>query len=827
MNAGRKGRRPRKTITFRKVNKPLPSPKPEASNEDEAKPVSANMPPNSLNLFRTTVVKIEASTDNAMAGQKPGNKEEIPDKQTIEEMIRSGSPNETKDSKNQLLVFRTIAPTETATPPPPPARISPDASPRTRPRRLGLLGSRKSLWREDSNSKSKRPIQFRSRLIPSSEPKLGPKSKRNPGFRVAKRMGRSPGGQLPRIDLAAMVRKVVGEPPVHFRSVSFQSATPDHIQSYSPAIITDDTNTSVTEDGLEGVHHAVQPTDHLRIVESPGTLANVESVQEPDIPESAEKTECMGSSKDNKTGGIESTASLEDNGANRNTEIYETAARIGKPENTAQMEKSERTAPTEPMGRITGFDDLARLLERNSLGSTPQRKARAAPERIRERLEAPNPNEESLQAAVEPLSQKLTTPPRRRSQSPSSGGHGSPPKAPSQKIDVVGFTPHAKFLTHALAVSGHRPTGIYVHSKHPLTQWGLEDRQITVYNQALVPVSSAPVPYPTYIFDRRRYSGGPNDKGFFDNLIVDMSAASGISFFKELKPRIDRWTTICLLHPGLGEMEMLNQKVFRDTASRPSFVLGTSTHNIAKMAGKMYSIQHRDRHPARILLHGVVDSMELSPSKMEPRARQQWIQTQNLIKIISSVPNLGVIPVPWYIYLDSKLPKMIFKSLADTISVILGLQYRHIAPNAPAMRLWDNLLDEILMVIEKFPELQTKGSPRLVYERLAGPTFRKTLLQYLACQEPNVSHWVSWVRYGGAVPIDYFNGYFVKRAKELGLQTPYNDMAIDAVKSRIAQRRLELDADIPQAYSPYMTDHDLISDGEPVNAIDANLLKGM
>jgi ketopantoate reductase len=666
--------------------------------------------------------------------------------------------------------------------------------------------------------KPKRPAHFRSI---SAERKLGLVRKGKGSGASAKpirlvdsrrkRAARRKGAKK-----SSLVRKVVGEPPVHFRSVSLHSATPVRVKSYSPAIIPDETEaganepdpierfkeTSIVDDGAEGACGVIKPSEDGTVVSGVGSTKSTEGLDNIKCAENAENLES-----------IESIESTRSNESTKNTENTEDAKSTGRPET---------------IGRTTSFDNSERLFNVKSLEPLRRKKSHLiSHSQNTERLETADFKVLFEQAVVESPSQKPTIPSRHGPHSGSSDNIGSGmSKDFSKRIDIVGFTPHTKFLTHSLSVSGHQPAGIYVHSKFPLTQWGLENREMTVYNQALAPISSTPVPYPTYIFDRRRYSGGPRDLGFFDNLIVDMSAASGISFFMELKARIDRRTTICLMHPGLGEMEMLNQKVFRDPANRPTYVLGYSTYNIAKMPGKMFSVQHRDAYPARILLHGVVEAYGTTTAETA-RAEEQRRQTQNLIQIMSSAPALNIVPVPWDIYLDSKLPKMIFRSLADTISVILGLQYRHIAPNAPAMRLWNNLLEEILFVISKFPELQAEGRPRRVYERLKGPTFRKTLMNYLACQEQNVSHWISWVRYGGGVPIDYFNGYFVKRAKELGLSTPYNDMAIDAVKSRIAQRRLELEADIPHNHSPYMSDHDLISDSEPINPLDMNLLKGM
>jgi len=803
--------------------KTSPTVQPEATKVEGTKRGPVDASTNSLSFFRSTHVKSKTYTNPVTATTEF-------DTNKVEEGEKNG--DQVKDSTtpaNSLLFFRRTVETPMSSSDPLGTSVhrhsqksrSAEADASTIQRDKEALGSSKE---PAVSAKPKRPAHFRSISAEKEKPGLVKEGK---GSSTSAKLIRLIGSRSKRATRrkaakkSSAVRKVVGEPPVHFRSVSLRSATPVHIKSYSPTITPDETKaganepdpiegvdeTSVVNDEVKGACGVVQPGEDSKVVES---VKSTKSTEDPENIKYAENTENL-----EPTETTETSESIESTGSNESIKSVENT----KNAESAKLPKTIR--------RTTSFDDSERLFNLNPLELPPKRKSHAIshPQNA-ERLETADFNALFEQAAVESPPQRPSIPDRRGPHSVSNHIRSGVSKDLSKRIDIVGFTPHTKFLAHSLSVSGHTPVGIYVHSKFPLTQWGLENREMTVYNQALAPVSSTPVPYPTYIFDRRRYSGGPRDLGFFDNLIVDMSAASGISFFMELKARIDRRTTICLMHPGLGEMEMLNQKVFRDPANRPSYVLGYSTYNIAKVSGKMFSIQHRDAYPARILLHGVVETYGTTTAEMA-RAEEQRRQTQNLIHIMSSVPPLNIVPVPWDIYLDSKLPKMIFKSLADTISVILGLQYRHIAPNAPAMRLWNNLLEEILFVISKFPELQAEGRPRRVYERLKGPTFRKTLLNYLACQDQNVSHWISWVRYGGGVPIDYFNGYFVKRAKELGLSTPYNDMAIDTVKSRIAQRRLELEADIPHNNSPYMSDHDLISDSEPINPIDMNLLKGM
>jgi hypothetical protein len=76
---------------------------------------------------------------------------------------------------------------------------------------------------------------------------------------------------------------------------------------------------------------------------------------------------------------------------------------------------------------------------------------------------------------------------------------------------------------------------------------------------------------------------------------------------------------------------------------------------------------------------------------------------------------------------------------------------------------------------------------------------------------------------GAEPPIDYFNGYFVRRAKELGLDHKHNSMAMEMVKARLATRRAELRTDIPLGRSPFMNDNDHIGGGQPISWLEDDL----
>jgi cytochrome b translational activator protein CBS2 len=388
----------------------------------------------------------------------------------------------------------------------------------------------------------------------------------------------------------------------------------------------------------------------------------------------------------------------------------------------------------------------------------------------------------------------------------------------SNKVHVLGFSSHARFLAHAVAsVPDRPPVGILTHHHIAMTRWGEENRTLSLYDHRGRPISSTNIPCPEPVFDPRRYLKNLRDTDYLDNILVDTSCNAVLPYLYTLKHRIDRRTTICLLHPGLGLVKRLNEQLFQDPTERPNLILGYSTHKVAKFSDSMYSI--RQKLPGQIYLYGVPKSPDSTLDKSSD-AYEGMRQTQHLIQLLSSTQGLDVVGLPWVKFLSAKLPRLIFSSVADSISVSLGCKYNQIWPNPHAMVMWEKLLDETLAIVSQIPELQARPKRLHHYTR---QSFRKKLQAFLVGQRFNTSPWIKMVRMGIEPPVDYFNGYFVRRAKELGLDHHQNSMAIEMVKARVSARRSELRTDIPLGASPYMVDGDYIGGGQPVPDLEDDL----
>ncbi|KAI1351029.1 hypothetical protein F5Y01DRAFT_132017 [Xylaria sp. FL0043] len=383
----------------------------------------------------------------------------------------------------------------------------------------------------------------------------------------------------------------------------------------------------------------------------------------------------------------------------------------------------------------------------------------------------------------------------------------------SNRVHMVGFHIQTRFVAHALASKHDIPVNFLVHQPIVMSRWGEEARELSLLTGQGHFVSSVGIPCPEPVTDPRYRYSQTSKKDFLDNVIISTTTGAILPSLHDLRDRIDRHTTICLLHPGLGLVERINEVLFPDPLDRPNFILGHFTHKLRKMPENIYSVKLRERRHLYLCGTPKFDDPALAKS---PAGREALQRTRHLIDLLTSAENLDAVGLTQVRFLLRKLPWVIFSSVADSICVVLGCRYDQIHPNAHAWAMWEELLDESVAIASRLPELQVMPHAA---EYFTSHSFRRKMRTYLVAQRKNYSPWVKQIRLGIDTPVNYFNGYLVRRAEELGLDHKLNSMAMEAVKARQNSRRWEIRLDM-LGVSQYMGDTDAIAGGQPVPSLD-------
>uniref|UniRef100_A0A8H7TUM6 Ketopantoate reductase C-terminal domain-containing protein n=1 Tax=Bionectria ochroleuca TaxID=29856 RepID=A0A8H7TUM6_BIOOC len=105
----------------------------------------------------------------------------------------------------------------------------------------------------------------------------------------------------------------------------------------------------------------------------------------------------------------------------------------------------------------------------------------------------------------------------------------------------------------------------------------------------------------------------------------------------------------------------------------------------------------------------------------------------------------------------------------------------------------ERLLDEITLTLEMLPELE---SSTVVRDYVRGNLIKRQLYKNIMAKRDAQSSLLYQVQHGHQTDIDYLNGYFLKRAKRIGLDLRMNKLMTDMVKAKTLQTRQRINTDV-------------------------------
>lgn len=362
-------------------------------------------------------------------------------------------------------------------------------------------------------------------------------------------------------------------------------------------------------------------------------------------------------------------------------------------------------------------------------------------------------------------------------------------EAKGRQVHILGSDPKAYFIAHQLA--GYEqldPVKLLIHQKIIWNNWEREGRQLLMLK------GSKRITRDRAVAEWIGRGKTAPSREPIEQLIVTLPCHATKRAIENILHRIDNRTTICLVQDGMGVVEELNTSLFQDPTKRPTFILGHLTASIGYHKQVFFSSMLRK--PGKLYLTALERGTQSAlPSyfKFHPPVERRPQGTQFLRTLVGT-EGLGAGGYSLENYLIKKLPAMVFQCIIEPMAIALDTTYDQVLRNEQAILLADELLAELYNVIWALPEL-TNGSK--VVEHCSMDALRRHTLTRLANKGASQSQQLSHVRAGKMVDIEYLNGYFVRRAKELGIKTPQNEIIIDVVKARIEGRQNELKGLVP------------------------------
>ncbi|RJE23346.1 hypothetical protein PHISCL_04332 [Aspergillus sclerotialis] len=247
------------------------------------------------------------------------------------------------------------------------------------------------------------------------------------------------------------------------------------------------------------------------------------------------------------------------------------------------------------------------------------------------------------------------------------------------------------------------------------------------------------------------------------HLIVAVKASTTASALKPLRHRIGPHTAICFFQNGLGQLDDLNERIFTEIQSRPTYAYGIMYHG-AYMKSPFETILSSRNGRAAL---GVVGAEER--------------QSLYLLDVLLRSPVLCCEQLSWTNLLNAQLLKLAANCVINPLTALLDVRNGSIKDNLHLRPVWISLLRELLNVFERLPELQNHP------ERFTMESLEAAVLGTVEKTAENSSSMREDVRKGRKTEIDYLNSWVVRRGKELGVDCEVNNSITQLVLAKNSQ----------------------------------------
>ncbi|CAG9940595.1 unnamed protein product [Clonostachys rosea f. rosea IK726] len=348
-------------------------------------------------------------------------------------------------------------------------------------------------------------------------------------------------------------------------------------------------------------------------------------------------------------------------------------------------------------------------------------------------------------------------------------------KSPSvHKIHILGEDERSKFIAHALS-------GVYESVE--LLGWKRTPSRYTNIQK-----TSKGNRRETSKFERnpiKLKKSDEEDNSPIDHLVISSKAFGAESSLDQYKHRLREDTTVCVMTEGLGVLDDVRAKIFNGTFQMPNMLLGHMSHKLA--FNRNYNSVKQLKGGQ--LLMTPLPTTTVSHSSIERKTENRT----NFVESFGRARQLRGSITEYDSWLRFKLPSVIFAAVADPVCVLLDLPYHGLLQNPPAQRMMERLLDEITLTLEMLPELE---SSTVVRDYVRGNLIKRQLYKNIMAKRDAQSSLLYQVQHGHQTDIDYLNGYFLKRAKRIGLDLRMNKLMTDMVKAKTLQTRQRINTDV-------------------------------
>ena len=340
------------------------------------------------------------------------------------------------------------------------------------------------------------------------------------------------------------------------------------------------------------------------------------------------------------------------------------------------------------------------------------------------------------------------------------------------KIHILGHDERSKFIAHALS-------SVY-DSVELLGAKKTSAKYLNFTRRSLYRESTLPTP-----IKAGRGNLDDNKASHIDRAIVTGHGRDAVKAIEAIKDRVDENTTICLMNDGLGVLEHVRRKIFQGTEVSPNFMLGYMSHKL---------VFNRNTNSVRQLMPGATYVTPVELFRTQNGMQHRTEQRSDFVQSLLDVKDLRTNSSTFDDWLRFKLPSVIFESVVEPVCTVLDLTYEGILGNPAARSMMHRLIQEIVEVVDNLPELEGLSTTR---HYIRSHRFTQILFRQLNAKKSNPSRMAQGIGRGANTDIEYMNGYFIRRARQLGMTLKMNSLVKDIISAKQFTERARRNSDVP------------------------------
>ncbi|KJX99803.1 hypothetical protein TI39_contig351g00005 [Zymoseptoria brevis] len=307
------------------------------------------------------------------------------------------------------------------------------------------------------------------------------------------------------------------------------------------------------------------------------------------------------------------------------------------------------------------------------------------------------------------------------------------------------------------------------------------------------------------------------------NLIVTTKTVTTVAALAPLKHRLNRNSTICFLQNGMGVIDDINEQVFPNEATRPTYVQGVINHGANSPPEKAESDPFYVIHAGHGTISlAILPREEPQPTPSDTAAEQSEADLSNptsfspitpssadvprtsrrhypetaryIIRTLTRTPVLAAVGYTPLDLLQLQLEKLAVNSILNPLTALLDARNGAVLGSFHLVRTARMLLAETSLVIRSLPEL--RHLPNVEW-RFSAKRLEKLYTMVAAKTGGNVSSMLADVRAGRRTEIEYINGYIVRRGEDLGVKCVVNYSFMQMVMGKKAVVAREVRDEVP------------------------------